>query len=499
MKYCLLTGATGLLGRFLMRDLLLKEQPLVVLVRPTRYETAEERIDSVLKYWEQEWRRWLPRPVVFAGDINAPNLGLSAEQSRWIERHCDRVLHSAASLAFQQDGEEPWRSNVDGLKNVLDFCQAHSLREFLHVSSCYICGLRTGTVREDELNVGQEFGNIYEESKAHGESLVQGADFLDCYSIFRPSIIVGDSDTGFSTTFHGFYTPLRLLSAMASYVPHDLVFSVNHMENLGLEGHERKNFVPVQWVSDAMVTIMERERPQNRTFALAMSSPVTVDRMYRQMEVAIRKFQPCCSTSGNGEIALDFESPEVQAMVGTYLESFAVYQSYWRDDPSFDLTNTAQVIPDKLAQELTDDRLLKLCQYALESQFSWIPTRTKAGEFVSRDSFHPWDNGSQGKETEPWATVGCSLELMITGPGGGCWTLAENGAGQRCVEGAIGADSKARLNSSTFQELVAGQLTIDDAIAGGRLMVSGVPEGIEILRAALAEAAVGQSLSDSAG
>ena len=70
-------------------------------------------------------------------------------------------------------------------------------------------------MRENELIVGQEFGNIYEESKACGEMLVRQADFLDCYTIFRPSIIVGDSETGFSTTFHGFYTPLRLLSAIA--------------------------------------------------------------------------------------------------------------------------------------------------------------------------------------------------------------------------------------------------------------------------------------------
>ncbi len=499
MKYCLLTGATGLLGRYLMRDMLLRDQPLVVLVRPTRYETAEQRVDAVLKHWEQEWRRWLPRPVVFAGDINAPNLGLSSEQCRWLEQHCDRVLHSAASLAFQQEGEEPWRSNVEGLKNVLDFCQAHAIRKFLHVSSCYVCGLRTGTVREDELLVGQEFGNIYEESKAHGETLVQGADFLDCYTIFRPSIIVGDSETGFSTTFHGFYTPLRLLSAIAEYVPHDIVFSINHMENLGLEGHERKNFVPVQWVSDAMLTLIERERPQNRTFALAMSHPVTVDRMYQQMEDAIRSFQPSPENAEGSELSLDFESPEVQAMVGTYLESFAVYQSYWRDDPEFDLTNTAEVIPDKLAEELSEDCLQKLCQYAIESQFSWIPKRAKAGDFVARDLLSTWQHDSHAKQVEPWTNARSGLELTITGPGGGCWTLTENGSGLRFVEGAVGAESKARLNSSTFQELVEGQLTIEDAIAGGRLMVSGTPEGIEIFGLALAGGSVGQSLTDSAG
>jgi len=490
MKYCLLTGATGLLGRYLMRDLLLRDVPLVVLVRPSRYETAEERVDAVLRHWEEQWQRWLPRPVVFAGDINEPNLGLSEEQCRWLEQHCDRVLHSAASLAFQQEGEEPWRSNVDGLKNVLNFCEVNSLREFLHVSSCYVCGLRTGTVRENERDVGQKFGNIYEESKAYGESLVEGADFLDRYTIFRPSIIVGDSETGFSTTFHGFYTPLRLLSAIASFVPHDTLFSIDHMQNLGLQGYERKNFVPVQWVSDAMVTLMERESPRNRTFALAMSSPVTVDRMYKQFEKAIRTFQRNAGPALDNQSELDFESPEVQAMVGTYLESFAVYQSYWRDDPVFDLTNTKQVIPDKMAPELTDEHLLKLCQYAIDAQFSWIPRRSTESEFVARDYFRrslddAWDNraelGTAGRAT---------LELTITGPGGGCWSLSTRGNDLICVKGAIGGDSKARLSSSTFRELVSNELTFKDAIACGRLMVCGVPEGVELLSKFLASSSV---------
>ena len=105
---------------------------------------------------------------------------------------------------------------------------------------------------ETELDVGQPFGNVYEESKVAGEKLVHAATHLDAYTIFRPAIIVGDTDDGFSTTFHGFYTPLRLLSALAEFLPQELLLSINHLETLGLDGHERKNFVPVQWVSEAM-------------------------------------------------------------------------------------------------------------------------------------------------------------------------------------------------------------------------------------------------------
>ena len=44
------------------------------------------------------------------------------------------------------------------------------------------------------------------------------ADFLDRPTIYRPSIIVGDSQTGYTTTYHGFYAPLKLAHTMASKV-----------------------------------------------------------------------------------------------------------------------------------------------------------------------------------------------------------------------------------------------------------------------------------------
>ena len=62
-RYTLLTGATGLLGRYLMRDLLLKQERLAVLVRPTEKQQARERIEQVLQHFESELGHRLARPV----------------------------------------------------------------------------------------------------------------------------------------------------------------------------------------------------------------------------------------------------------------------------------------------------------------------------------------------------------------------------------------------------------------------------------------------------
>ncbi len=73
--YTLLTGATGLVGRYLVRDLLLNEHRLAVVVRPSRRQSPEERMEEILQLWERELGRSLPRPVVLAGDICERGLG----------------------------------------------------------------------------------------------------------------------------------------------------------------------------------------------------------------------------------------------------------------------------------------------------------------------------------------------------------------------------------------------------------------------------------------
>jgi len=117
MPYVFLTGATGLLGRYLLKDLTVAGVPMAVLVRPSRRATAQHRVENVMCYWDGLLGRALPRPVVLEGDITEPDLGLDARGMRWVAENCTCMLHNAASLTFQSTSSqsEPWRSNVGGL------------------------------------------------------------------------------------------------------------------------------------------------------------------------------------------------------------------------------------------------------------------------------------------------------------------------------------------------------------------------------------------------
>ena len=160
-KSLLLTGATGLLGSYLIRDLLLDGRNLAVVVRSSRKQSAAARVEAIVVHWEETLGKRLPRPVVLDGDLTQPLCRLDADARRWVASHCDELLHNAASLTFRGSDRdaEPWRTNVTGPKQVLELARETGLRHFHHVSTAYVCGLRTGLVMEDEIDVGQQFGN----------------------------------------------------------------------------------------------------------------------------------------------------------------------------------------------------------------------------------------------------------------------------------------------------------------------------------------------------
>ena len=76
--YLLLTGATGLLGRSLVRDLAATGRRVAVLVRGSKTATAEARGDEILDDWQEVAGVTVDAPVVIAGDITSPGLGLAA-------------------------------------------------------------------------------------------------------------------------------------------------------------------------------------------------------------------------------------------------------------------------------------------------------------------------------------------------------------------------------------------------------------------------------------
>ncbi|WP_437227050.1 SDR family oxidoreductase [Planctomicrobium sp. SH661] len=367
MGRLLLTGATGLLGRYLMKDLLSKGVELAVLVRPSRRSDAHQRIEAAMRVWEKELEREMPRPTVLCGDIVSPDLGLSGPEIRWAAENCDGMIHNAASLSFVSTGRdsEPWRSNVGGVQNVLEFCEQAGIEQFHHVSTAYVAGKRQGLVYEDELNVGQEFANPYEESKVEAEELVRNAQFLKSLTVFRPAIIVGDSRTGMTFTYHNFYAMLQLgLTLAQSMGNQDFTGKiVSNTFKINVDGHERKNLVPVDWVSEAMSTIIADSSLHGKTYHLSPRVPITV-RLIRDVMEEVVGLYGLSFSGASGTMGSD----EIQQL---FLKHMEVYHSYWKDDPEFDASNTIAALPHLPCPLVDRDMLVRLSKAAIERGFNW--------------------------------------------------------------------------------------------------------------------------------
>jgi thioester reductase-like protein len=373
----LLTGATGLLGRYLLRDLSLQGVRVAVLVRDGVTAGADGRVEGLIRDWREVARVDVPRPVVLPGDIRSPGLGLSPADLEWIEANVGEVVHAAASLAFgrRESDDEPYASNVGGTANVLDLCRSAGIRRLHHVSTAYVCGRRRGHVLETELDVGQEPGNDYERSKIEAERAVRAADWLDVRTVHRPSIIVGDLVHGFTTTFHGFYKPLRIMQPFVASFLQASLEAGRLLDVLGMDGRERKNLVPVDWVSAVMTRIILDPSLHGGTYHLTSTRPTSVDllcRVFAEMLVEMGE-QTKATGSSRPSSVLD---PELLARL--FGDQMDVYRAYWRDDPEFDVTATTRAAPDLPAPVMSEATLRRLCRFAISTGFRWPPVEGHA-------------------------------------------------------------------------------------------------------------------------
>jgi nucleoside-diphosphate-sugar epimerase len=205
-----LTGGTGFLGSHIAVELLRRGFRVTLLARSSGARGAEDRVRGLLDWFglSEGDRRGLR---VVEGDITRPGLGIPAEDIRGLLLETDEIIHCASNTAFsERKREEVEEVNSAGLANVLEFARESQAYFFHHVSTAFVAGKTTGVCPEDLVTPG-EFWNAYEETKCRGEHAAAAA----CreaglgLTIYRPSIVYGDSRTGRSLLFNAVYFPVR--------------------------------------------------------------------------------------------------------------------------------------------------------------------------------------------------------------------------------------------------------------------------------------------------
>src|ERR1039457_5865894 len=203
----LVTGATGFLGVQLVRELLDRHPhaTLALLIRDRADQSGQQRADLIVSPADRS------RVQVYSGDVGQHNCGLDTATYQRLCAETTRVIHSAATVRFDHTLDEARRINVEGTRRMLDFAAGmRQLRSLAYVGTAYVAGERAGLVRESEFGVGQSYRNTYEQTKAEAEALVRSRLGSMPGVILRPSIIVGDSRTGVTSSFKMMYWPLKI-------------------------------------------------------------------------------------------------------------------------------------------------------------------------------------------------------------------------------------------------------------------------------------------------
>jgi hypothetical protein len=297
---------------------------------------------------------------------------------------------------------------------VLHFAANAGITEFHYLSTAYISGLSDSVVYEDDFDRNQTFRNDYERSKFESEKLVRESDQFESTTIYRPAVIVGDSQTGYTSSYHGLFTYLRF---MATHVPAEEI-GVNGKRHtpihLPIDGNEPRNLVPVDWVSKVICRIFCNPEAHNRTFHLVPD----------RLSTARQIIDSCCEYFNStgvvyGSSLGDLHAPGQFAV--KFFENLRVYDDYFKSDPLFDATNLKSFCDDLVCPEIDKQTIHRFLDFGISG--NWGKRK------VNPPQVEPWIQSNRKLIREAVDRLSNELGTLqatrfgvdVFGTGGGQW------------------------------------------------------------------------------
>jgi nucleoside-diphosphate-sugar epimerase len=253
------TGFPGFLGSELLPRVLARTDDVAVCLVQGKFRMlAEERVRAI----EGAWPALAGRIRLVEGDLTQPLDHVAADDVR-------EIYHFAAVYDLAVSRDLGMRVNAGGTQRVLDLAaRAPRLARLHYISTCYVSGRHPGLFTEDDLEKGQVFNNYYEETKYLAEVEVRRRMAAIPTTIYRPSVVVGDSATGETQKFDGPYFVMQWILRQP------------RIAVLPVAGNPRRytfNVVPRDFIIRAMEHLSALPAAIGRTYALADPDPLTVD------------------------------------------------------------------------------------------------------------------------------------------------------------------------------------------------------------------------------
>ncbi|PKL39934.1 MAG: hypothetical protein CVV44_06850 [Spirochaetae bacterium HGW-Spirochaetae-1] len=258
-KTYFITGVTGFLGQEILSLLANdRESQIYCLIRGKKENTPQERLRDICR---EAGIDDTERIHAVAGDLGRERLGMDADIHEQLTRQVTHIIHSAADVRFNQTLEAIRKTNVGGTANIIAFTRdchdrCASFSHLAYVGTCFVAGKRKGIAGENDLTDAYGFKNTYEQSKYEAEKLLRENMKDMPVIIYRPSIIVGLSESGKAKPRNVIYPMLKL-------------FLVWKVPAVPLNLRTRLDIVPVDFVAKAIIHISSIEANIGKCFPLA--------------------------------------------------------------------------------------------------------------------------------------------------------------------------------------------------------------------------------------
>ncbi len=281
MKYrqtIFLTGFPGFIAARLVARLAKSETQFFLLVQSVFIQKAMREIEKIALETDVPLENF----ALIEGDITIENLGINEKDLATVQTETTDVYHLAAVYDLAVAKNLAFQVNFEGTKNVNEFVkQLPNLRRYNYISTCYVAGRRTGEILESELEHDAGFRNFYEETKYLAELEVEKIKDKFPVTIFRPSVVVGDSHTGETAKYDGIYSLINYLRK----APNLLRFV-----NVG-NSAVKLNLVPVDFVVEGIAALANDENAARKTVALADPNPLTTEQLFDAIAEALTSKQ----------------------------------------------------------------------------------------------------------------------------------------------------------------------------------------------------------------
>lgn len=259
MQY-FITGATGFIGKRLVKKLLARKGSVVYFLMR---EGSRDKLPGLLEYWGTTKTKAIP----IYGDLRSAKLGVSKEDIKTLSGNIDHFFHLAAIYDMKAGAEEQMEVNVEGTRNAIGLAGAINAKCFHHTSSIAAAGLYEGIFREDMFDEAEGLDQPYFATKHESEKIVREECKVP-WRVYRPGMVVGDSKTGEMDKIDGPYYFFKLIQRIRQILP-------PWMPTIGIEGG-RINIVPVDYVVNAMDHIAHQPNLDGKAFHLTDPEPMRV-------------------------------------------------------------------------------------------------------------------------------------------------------------------------------------------------------------------------------